>query len=73
MAARVIIDVREKYRVALKPIEGAMHLPLGVLLAAPENVPRGATLVLVSDRDEDSRFAARYLVERGFDATPGAL
>lgn len=73
MAARVILDVRENYRVALKPIEGAMHLPLGLLLAAPEKVPMAARLVVVSDRDEDSRFATRYLMERGYDATPGAL
>jgi rhodanese-related sulfurtransferase len=66
MRGEIVLDVREKYRVERQPVEGAVHLPLGALLAAPERVPRGSSLLVVSDRAQDAEFAARYLSERGF-------
>jgi rhodanese-related sulfurtransferase len=69
MRGEIVLDVREKYRVERQPVEGAVHLPLGVLLASPDRVPRGASLLAVSDRAEDALFAVRSLAERGYDAT----
>lgn len=65
-----LVDLREAYHLALHRVEGALHLPLGKLLADPESLPRDRLLVLMGHASGDSAFAARFLQERGWRATP---
>lgn len=63
-----LLDVRERYEADMAPLPGALCVPLGVVLARPETIPRGRRF-LVADHDGSRiRFAVRYLREHGVDA-----
>jgi rhodanese-related sulfurtransferase len=67
-APALVVDIREAYRRSLAPLPAEAHVPLGVLLAEPERLPRDRPVLLVSDRAEQAAFAARYLRGLGVDA-----
>jgi len=66
-----LIDVREPQEWASGHLEGAMHIPLGRLVVAPEvleTLNRREPIVVYCQHGIRSAQAVRYLREQGFDA-----
>lgn len=66
-----LIDVREHHEWASGHIEGALHLPLGRLLVAPEvleSLNRQEPLVIYCQHGIRSAQAVNFLRDKGFDA-----
>lgn len=66
--AGLLVDIREAYHLGQGIEEGAIHAPLGKLLAEPDLLPRDRILLLRGHGARDERFAADYLQKQGFDA-----
>lgn len=67
----VLLDVREPQEWATGHLEGALHIPLGRLLVAPEALDalnRQEPLVVYCQHGMRSARAVSYLREQGFDA-----
>lgn len=63
-----LLDIRESYEAVLAPVPTAIRIPLGALLARPDDVPRDRPLLIVDHDGSRVAFATRYLREHGFDA-----
>ena len=66
-----LVDVREPHEWATGHLEGALHIPLGRLLTAPEvldELNRTEPVVIYCQHGIRSLNAMRYLREHGFDA-----
>lgn len=64
----VLVDIREAYHLARGGIPGSIHLPLGMLFAAPERLPSDVEFRVRGHGDGDERLAVRFLREHGFTA-----
>lgn len=65
----VFIDVREEYELAAGMIEGALHIPLRLLLAdknAVSDLDRDEAVIVYCQHGVRSRAAAEYLLAAGF-------
>jgi len=63
----VILDVREPHELEQARIEGALHIPLGELVARVDEVPRDATVYTLCHIGGRSAQAAAYLESLGVD------
>lgn len=66
-----LLDVRESHEWATGHLEGALHIPLGRLLTAPEvldELNRAEPIVIYCQHGIRSLNAMRHLREQGFDA-----
>lgn len=66
--AAQLLDIRESYEAHLAPVPSAIRIPLGALLARPEDVPRDRPLLVLDHDGTRVAFATRYLREQGVDA-----
>ncbi|ANJ26410.1 rhodanese-like domain-containing protein [Agromyces aureus] len=64
----VILDVREPHELERARIDGALHIPLGELLARVDEVPRDTTVYTLCHVGGRSAQAAAYLESIGVDA-----
>lgn len=72
----MLLDIRERYEADLAPVAGSIRIPLGALLASPDQAPRDRQVRIVDHDGSRVAFAARYLRQHGVDAVPvegGAL
>jgi len=63
-----IIDVRESDEVARARVDGAVHIPLGSLVARLGEVPRDRTVYLMCAVGGRSAQATQFLAAQGVDA-----
>ncbi|GAA1947008.1 rhodanese-like domain-containing protein [Agromyces allii] len=63
----VILDVREPHELERARIDGALHIPLGELVARVDEVPRDATVYTLCHIGGRSAQAAAYLESLGID------
>jgi rhodanese-related sulfurtransferase len=63
----VVIDVREAWEYEEGHIPGATLIPLNMLAARLDEVPREGPVVLVCRSDNRSGQAQRFLIQQGFD------
>ncbi|MFF2372628.1 rhodanese-like domain-containing protein [Agromyces sp. NPDC058110] len=63
----VILDVREPHELERARIEGAMHIPLGELVARSDEVPRDTTVYTLCHVGGRSAQAAAYLESIGVE------
>ncbi|MGW9184366.1 rhodanese-like domain-containing protein [Agromyces sp. NPDC055661] len=63
-----IIDVREPDEVARARVDGAVHIPLGSLVARVDEVPRDRTVYLMCAVGGRSAQATQFLAAQGVDA-----
>lgn len=63
-----IIDVREPDEVARARVDGAVHIPLGSLVARLGEVPRDRTVYLMCAVGGRSAQATQFLAAQGVDA-----
>jgi len=64
----VILDVREPHELEKARIEGALHIPLGELVARVDEVPRDTTVYTLCHVGGRSAQATAYLESVGVDA-----
>ncbi|MGI9822457.1 rhodanese-like domain-containing protein [Agromyces sp. Marseille-Q5079] len=64
----VILDVREPHELEKARIEGALHIPLGDLVARVDEVPRDTTVYTLCHVGGRSAQATAYLESIGVDA-----
>ena len=64
----VILDVREPHELEKARIEGALHIPLGELVARVDEVPRDTTVYTLCHVGGRSAQATAYLESIGVDA-----
>jgi NADPH-dependent 2,4-dienoyl-CoA reductase/sulfur reductase-like enzyme/rhodanese-related sulfurtransferase len=63
----IILDVREPIELAVENIEGAVNIPLGQLRARLNELPRDKTIQVVCRSGQRAYYAARLLLQHGFD------
>jgi rhodanese-related sulfurtransferase len=64
-----VLDVREPEEVAAWPFPGAHHIPLGQLGGRTDELPLGATIVVICHAGVRSAVAADALSRAGWPAT----
>jgi len=64
----VILDVREPFELAVENVEGAVNIPLGLLRARLDELPRDKTIHVICRSGQRAYYATRLLLQQGFDA-----
>jgi len=64
----VILDVREPFELAVEDVEGAVNIPLGQLRTRLDELPRDKTIQVICRSGQRAYYAARMLLQWGFDA-----
>src|SRR5271165_4249089 len=63
-----ILDVREKAELAVEQVPEAVNIPLGELRSRLDELPRDREILTVCRSGQRAYYAARILVQNGFDA-----
>ncbi|HEX4880063.1 MAG TPA: rhodanese-like domain-containing protein [Limnobacter sp.] len=64
--APVLLDVREPWEFELVHISGSVHLPMGHIPAALEQIPTGQAVVCICHHGIRSQQVALFLKSKGF-------
>jgi rhodanese-related sulfurtransferase len=63
----VVLDVREPWEWRSGRVPGAVHIPLGQLVARVDELPRGHAVAVICAHGQRSLVAAQFLLRSGFD------
>ncbi len=63
-----VLDVREKVELAVEQVPEAVNIPLGELRSRLDELPRDREILTVCRSGQRAYYAARILVQNGFDA-----
>jgi NADPH-dependent 2,4-dienoyl-CoA reductase/sulfur reductase-like enzyme/rhodanese-related sulfurtransferase len=63
-----LLDVREKVELAVEHVSDAVNIPLGELRSRLDELPRDREILTVCRSGQRAYYAARILVQNGFDA-----
>jgi NADPH-dependent 2,4-dienoyl-CoA reductase/sulfur reductase-like enzyme/rhodanese-related sulfurtransferase len=64
-----LLDVREPIELAVEQAPGAVNIPLGQLRARLDELPRDREILVVCRSGQRAYYAARCLLQNGFDAS----
>lgn len=67
-AGEQLVDVRPVAAAALRPVPGAINIPLGDLRSRLDELDRSRPVFTICQMGKTSYFAARLLINHGFDA-----
>lgn len=65
----ILLDVREDEELAICKIEGALHIPMGLIPERAESIPKDKQLIIFCHHGMRSLNVCQYLEARGFANT----